>query len=102
MRDIPTPTGYRRCVVPPASRNRSSAYDHGVRFEQDRDLPDPKQQRWLCACNEACRTLSMKGKGVLTCTQGGTGNVTRHLRIVHSSEYMFNSMSALSTRGIRT
>lgn len=90
MRDIPTPPGYRRCPVPPPSGNRSSVYDHGVRFEQDCENPNPKQQRWSCACNETCRALSLQGKGILTLTENGTGNVTRHLRSVHG-EHTYSS-----------
>ena len=64
----------------------------GVRFEQNCAKPDPKQQRWFCACNERCRGLSLQSKGAFTCAGNGTGNVTRHLRAVHC-ECVFSSHS---------
>ena len=39
MRDIPAPPGYRRCKVPPAFGNRSSVFEHEVRFPTG-DLSD--------------------------------------------------------------
>lgn len=84
IRDLPSPVGYRRCLVPPPSGNRSSVYDHGVRFEQDCDQREPKKQKWFCASSQRCRKLSMQGKGGIHCQDNGTGNVTRHLRDAHS------------------
>ncbi|CAM9427085.1 unnamed protein product, partial [Pylaiella littoralis] len=84
IRDLPSPVGYRRCLVPPPSGNRSSVYDHGVRFEQDCDQREPKKQKWFCASSQRCRKLSMQGKGGIHCQDNGTGNVTRHLRDAHN------------------
>ena len=50
MRDIPAPSGFRRCTVPGKTGTGFIVYDHGVRFEQDCSEPDPKKQRWFCAC----------------------------------------------------
>lgn len=83
MRDIPAPPGFRRIKVPEPTRNRSIVYDHGVRFEEDRDKPDPKKQKWFCASSGTCREASLKGQGAILHHDAHTGNVTRHLRQVH-------------------
>lgn len=79
MRNMPSPTRYRRCNVPGKTAGRSIVYDHGVRFEQDCSEPDPKKQRWFCAHSKACRALLMRGQGGIHCQLKQTGNVTRHL-----------------------
>ena len=76
MRDIPTPFGFRRCPVPGKTATRSIVYDDGVRFEQNCSEPNPKKQRWYCACSKSCRASSMKGQEGIHCQAKQTGNVT--------------------------
>lgn len=86
--------------MPPPSVGRSAVYDHGVRFEQRCDQPDPKKQKWLCASSPKCRKLSMQGKGAIFCQENGTGNVTRHLRDAHS-EYVCVHVRAVGPFTVR-
>ena len=80
IRDMPAPVGYRRVKLPAKSATRSIVYDHGVRFEQDVDDPDPKKQLWFCACSPSCRAASANNQGGISCQITQTGNITRHLK----------------------
>lgn len=90
IRDMPTPPGLRRSKVPAQSRNRSVLFTTGVRFEQDSDNPDPKQQKWYCMASATCRADSRKAlaSGGISVEKQSTGNATRHLLVVHGEFYV--------------
>lgn len=97
MRDMPAPEGYRRMPVPPDKGNRLSAYDHGVRFEQDCSDPDDKKKmKWACACFATCRAASMKGEGAIFHSKTNTGNITRRVSSVHGESSLGRAAKACS------
>ena len=80
---MPALKGYRRVQLPANTAQRSSVYNHGVRFEQGCDKPDAKKMKWACACSAKCRADAMRGKGAIFHKKNNTGNISRHLTTVH-------------------